>query len=87
MRIITPVPASPIGSLADTGILPSATLRSGLHQPEEAVQARVFYLFSRFIHQAKGIVQSQVSGDLVRSILSGMQVRKVQSPRSSVHQL
>lgn len=34
----------------------------------------MFYLFSRFIHQAKGIVQSQVSGDLVRSILTGMQV-------------
>ncbi|KAG0654816.1 pre-tRNA nuclear export protein [Rhodotorula mucilaginosa] len=56
-----------------TELLPSFLDEHGLHQPEEAVQARVFYLFSRFIHQAKGIVQSQVSGDLVRSILTGMQ--------------
>ncbi|GAA5960825.1 hypothetical protein JCM21900_002296 [Sporobolomyces salmonicolor] len=54
-------------------ILPSFLDEHGLHQPDEAVQARVFYLFSRFIHQAKGIVQAQVSGDLVRSILGGMQ--------------
>ncbi|GJN94034.1 hypothetical protein Rhopal_007097-T1 [Rhodotorula paludigena] len=56
-----------------TEILPSFLDEHGLHQPEEAVQARVFYLFSRFIYQAKAIVQSQVSGDLVRSILTGMQ--------------
>ncbi|BGP43722.1 pre-tRNA nuclear export protein [Rhodotorula kratochvilovae] len=56
-----------------TQILPSFLDEHGLHQPEEPVQARVFYLFSRFIYQAKGIVQSQVSGDLVRSILTGMQ--------------
>lgn len=42
------------------------------------MQARVFYLFSRFIYSAKTIIQSQVSGDLVSSILAGMQVsRKV----------
>ncbi|BGP35706.1 pre-tRNA nuclear export protein [Rhodotorula toruloides] len=56
-----------------TEILPSFLDEHGLHQTEEAVQARVFYLFSRFIYQAKSIVQSQVSGDLVRSILTGMQ--------------
>lgn len=37
------------------------------------MQARVFYLFSRFIYSAKTIIQSQVSGDLVSSILTGMQ--------------
>ncbi|GAA5895540.1 hypothetical protein JCM8208_005261 [Rhodotorula glutinis] len=56
-----------------TEILPSFLDEHGLHQSEEPVQARVFYLFSRFIYQAKSIVQSQVSGDLVRSILTGMQ--------------
>lgn len=47
---------------------------SGLHQDEEAVQARVFYLFSRFIYQAKTIVQAQVSGELISEILTRMQV-------------
>ncbi|GAA6052810.1 hypothetical protein JCM3770_006263 [Rhodotorula araucariae] len=56
-----------------TQILPSFLDEHGLHQSDEPVQARVFYLFSRFIYQAKGIVQSQVSGELVRSILTGMQ--------------
>ncbi|GAA5820935.1 hypothetical protein JCM10212_000554 [Sporobolomyces blumeae] len=56
-----------------TGILPTFLDQHGLHQPDSAVQARVFYLFSRFIYQARTIVQSQVSGELVRGILSGMQ--------------
>lgn len=47
---------------------------SGLHQPEEPVQARVFYLFSRFMYQAKGIVQAQLSGEVISNILGRMQV-------------
>lgn len=46
---------------------------SGMHQPEEAVQARVFYLFSRFVHQAKAIVQSQMSGEVISNILGRIQ--------------
>ncbi|BGP20360.1 hypothetical protein JCM10213_002332 [Rhodosporidiobolus nylandii] len=56
-----------------TALLPSFLDEHGLHQPEQPVQARVFYLFSRFIHQAKGIVQSNVTGELVQTILTGMQ--------------
>ncbi|GAA5992257.1 hypothetical protein JCM5350_006326 [Sporobolomyces pararoseus] len=54
-------------------ILPTLLDQHGLHQPDSAVQARVCYLFSRFIYQARTIIQSQVSGDLIRGILSGMQ--------------
>jgi hypothetical protein len=50
---------------------------SGLHQPEEPVQARVFYLFSRFLYQAKSIVQAQLSGDVISNILGRMQVSLV----------
>ncbi|GAA5859251.1 hypothetical protein JCM8547_008938 [Rhodosporidiobolus lusitaniae] len=56
-----------------TVLLPSFLDQHGLHQPDQAVQARVFYLFSRFIHQAKSIVQANVSGELVQTILTGMQ--------------
>ncbi|GAA5834356.1 hypothetical protein JCM11251_007967 [Rhodosporidiobolus azoricus] len=56
-----------------TVLLPSFLDQHGLHQPDSAVQARVFYLFSRFIYQAKGIVQANVSGELVSTILTGMQ--------------
>lgn len=34
----------------------------------------MFYLFSRFIYQAKTIVQAQVSGELISEILTRMQV-------------
>lgn len=58
-------------------------LCSGLHQEDEAVQARVFYLFSRFIYQAKNLVQAQVSGELISNILGRMQVRCSSRRRSS----
>ncbi|GAA5937886.1 Ran GTPase-binding protein LOS1 [Sporobolomyces koalae] len=54
-------------------ILPNFLDQHGLHQSDAAVQARMCYLFSRFIYQARTILQSQVSGDLIRNILSGMQ--------------
>lgn len=40
------------------------------------MQARVFYLFSRYIYQAKQIIQAQVSGELISQILSRMQVSR-----------
>ncbi|GAA5993378.1 hypothetical protein JCM11641_008430, partial [Rhodosporidiobolus odoratus] len=55
------------------GVLPSFLDEHGLHQPSPPVQSRVFYLFSRFIHQAKSIVQSNVTGEVVQGILTGMQ--------------
>ncbi|GAA5912917.1 Ran GTPase-binding protein LOS1 [Sporobolomyces salmoneus] len=54
-------------------LLPTFLDQHGLHQSDSAVRARVCYLFSRFIYQARTIIQSQVSGDLIRGILSGMQ--------------
>ncbi|GAA6024202.1 hypothetical protein JCM11491_001283 [Sporobolomyces phaffii] len=54
-------------------LLPTFLDQHGLHQEDPAVQARVCYLFSRFIYQARAIIQSQVSGDLIRGILSGIQ--------------
>ncbi|KAK4048624.1 pre-tRNA nuclear export protein [Microbotryomycetes sp. JL201] len=56
-----------------SGILPSFLDDHGLHRDDENVQARVFYLFSRFIHHAKGLIQSQVSGELISEILSRIQ--------------
>ncbi|GAA5891828.1 hypothetical protein JCM6882_007375 [Rhodosporidiobolus microsporus] len=56
-----------------TVLLPSFLDQHGLHQPDSAVQARVFYLFNRFIYNAKAIVQANVSGELVSTILTGMQ--------------
>ncbi|KAK4053974.1 pre-tRNA nuclear export protein [Microbotryomycetes sp. JL221] len=56
-----------------SGILPSFLDHHGLHRDDQDVQARVFYLFSRFIHQAKGLIQSQVSGELINEILTRMQ--------------
>jgi len=49
-------------------------IHSGLHQTDSAVRARVCYLFSRFLYQAKIIILAQVSVDVVRQILTGMQV-------------
>lgn len=46
-----------------------------MHQPDEAVRARVFYLWSRFIHQAKSLVQVQMSGEVISNILGRIQVR------------
>ncbi|SCV74530.1 BQ2448_7559 [Microbotryum intermedium] len=54
-------------------ILPSFLDEHGLHQTDETIQARMFYLFSRFIHQAKHIVQTRVSGQVIQEILSRMQ--------------
>lgn len=54
--------------------------RSGLHQKDAPVQARVFYLFSRFIYSAKAIIQAQVSGELISTILSRMQVSNLTIP-------
>ncbi|SGY86016.1 BQ5605_C009g05795 [Microbotryum silenes-dioicae] len=54
-------------------ILPSFLDEHGLHQADEMIQARMFYLFSRFIHQAKHIVQTRVSGQVIQEILSRMQ--------------
>ncbi|KAM0750236.1 Exportin-T [Meredithblackwellia eburnea MCA 4105] len=54
-------------------ILPSFLDEHGLHQEDEPVRARVFYLFSRFVHNAKAILQASVSGELVSSILTRMQ--------------
>ncbi|GAA6017846.1 hypothetical protein JCM10207_003473 [Rhodosporidiobolus poonsookiae] len=56
-----------------TQVLPSFLDEHGLHQPDQNVQARVFYLFSRFIHQSKSIVQANMTGELVQTILTGMQ--------------
>ena len=38
------------------------------------MKARVFYLFSRFIYQAKTIIQSQISGQVVSNIISQLHV-------------
>ncbi|KAK4699304.1 exportin-T, partial [Phenoliferia sp. Uapishka_3] len=54
-------------------LLPSFLDEHGLHQAEKPVRARVSYLFSRFVYNAKSILQSQISGELVSNILSRMQ--------------
>ena len=56
-----------------TEVLPSFLDEHGLHQEDEAVRARVFYLFSRFVLAAKGVVQSQVSGEVITNILNSIQ--------------
>ncbi|KAI5478878.1 Exportin-T [Pseudohyphozyma bogoriensis] len=54
-------------------ILPSFLDEHGLHQEDEAVKGRCFYLFSRFIFQAKATFQAQVSGEFVSNILTRVQ--------------
>lgn len=47
-----------------------------MHQEDQVVQHRVFYLFNRFIYSAKSLLQSQISLELVRNILSRLQVSR-----------